>query len=162
MRYNTGLLIGRFQPFHFGHLYLIKKALEEVEKLIIGIGSANIKNRDNPLSFEQRKKLLDAVFKKENLVKKISKIAPINDYSDDNIWLEKTLDVIGAIDVIIGNNEWVNSIFEAKNYPILRIGLYKRYLYESQKIRELIRAGHKWSNRIPSYLVKAIKKSDFT
>ena len=37
-----GILIGRMQPFHNGHMQVIKKILEEVDEIIIGIGSAQL------------------------------------------------------------------------------------------------------------------------
>ncbi|MDP6459455.1 MAG: adenylyltransferase/cytidyltransferase family protein, partial [Candidatus Hydrothermarchaeota archaeon] len=37
-----GLLIGRFQPFHKGHVYVVKKVLKGVDELIICIGSAQL------------------------------------------------------------------------------------------------------------------------
>ncbi len=37
----NGLLIGRFQPFHLGHLEAFRFALSKVDKLWIGIGSSN-------------------------------------------------------------------------------------------------------------------------
>ncbi|MFZ0697114.1 MAG: adenylyltransferase/cytidyltransferase family protein, partial [Nitrososphaeraceae archaeon] len=36
-----GLFIGRFQPFHLGHLATIKFALKTVEQLVITVGSAD-------------------------------------------------------------------------------------------------------------------------
>ncbi|MBI5133324.1 MAG: adenylyltransferase/cytidyltransferase family protein, partial [Thaumarchaeota archaeon] len=36
-----GLLVGRFQPFHNGHLHAVKFALTKVEMLWIAIGSAD-------------------------------------------------------------------------------------------------------------------------
>src|ERR671933_547976 len=35
-----GIMIGRFQPFHKGHLSLARQILEDCEELIISIGSA--------------------------------------------------------------------------------------------------------------------------
>ena len=35
-----GILIGRMQPVHNGHIEVIKKTLEEVDEIVIGIGSA--------------------------------------------------------------------------------------------------------------------------
>ena len=32
--------IGRFQPYHFGHHTIIKQIAEEVDELVVGIGSA--------------------------------------------------------------------------------------------------------------------------
>ena len=37
-----GILIGRMQPVHNGHLQVIDKILEEVDEIIIGIGSAQL------------------------------------------------------------------------------------------------------------------------
>ena len=67
MNYKIALLIGRFQPFHKGHLFLIKKALEKADKIIIGIGSSNMSDENNPIDFETRKKIIKAVFYKEKV-----------------------------------------------------------------------------------------------
>jgi len=46
---TTGLIIGRFQPFHKGHLHAIEHALKEVDELIIAVGSSQYVNtEDNP------------------------------------------------------------------------------------------------------------------
>ena len=37
---TRGLIIGRFQPFHKGHLDLVYQVLEEINELIIVIGSS--------------------------------------------------------------------------------------------------------------------------
>jgi len=51
------LFIGRFQPFHSGHLDAIKQISEE--EIIIGIGSSQYsKTEENPYSFEERKKMI--------------------------------------------------------------------------------------------------------
>ena len=39
---KRGLLIGRMQPVHNGHIEIIKQILEEVDEIIIGIGSAQL------------------------------------------------------------------------------------------------------------------------
>ena len=55
----NGLLIGRFQPFHLGHLDALKFALSKVEKLWIGIGSSNKPNqKQNPFSADERKQMI--------------------------------------------------------------------------------------------------------
>jgi nicotinamide-nucleotide adenylyltransferase len=40
IKYKRGLVIGRFQPFHNGHLELIKQIMNECEELVVVIGSA--------------------------------------------------------------------------------------------------------------------------
>ena len=36
---NRGLMIGRYQPFHLGHLSLAEQILSECEELVVAIGS---------------------------------------------------------------------------------------------------------------------------
>lgn len=156
-RYKIGLIIGRFQPFHKGHLYLVGKALILVDKLIIGIGSTNITNSDNPLSYQLRKKMLELVFEKEGWQDRLITIVDIPDIPDDNEWLKLTLERTGQFDVSIGNNQWVNGIFEVEGITVTRVPFYKRYILEGEKIRKLIKQGKKWQDRVPRYLVNLIK-----
>ena len=52
---NRGLYVGRFQPFHLGHVEAIKKILDEVEELVVVIGSAQYShNRGNPFTVGER------------------------------------------------------------------------------------------------------------
>ena len=52
-----GFLIGRFQPFHLGHLEAIKFALSKVEHLHVGIGSSNKSHeKRNPLPLMKEKR----------------------------------------------------------------------------------------------------------
>ena len=157
-KYRVGLFIGRFQPFHKGHLYIIRKALRNyVDSLIIGVGTANRRDSENPLSFEARKKILEEVIKNEKWAGKIKTIIPINDYLEsDDIWLQKTTEMTGPFDAVLGNNEWVNGIFEKAGYPVQRLGYFKRYLYEGEKIRTLAREGKRWENRVPDYTLRFI------
>lgn len=155
--YKIGLVIGRFQPFHNGHLYLIKEALKLCDVLIIGIGSSNIIDFDNPWNAVQRMEFVQKIILQEKLEDKIIKIVEIPDVPDDDKWYEITLDKVGNFDVSIGNNDWVNGIFKNHNIVVLEIPFFQRYLNEGKKIRELMRHNKSWQDRVPSYLVDSIK-----
>jgi pantetheine-phosphate adenylyltransferase len=159
-KYKIGLLVGRFQPFHKGHLWLINHALQSINTLIIGIGSANIKNHDNNfLTYERRKEMIDEVVRNEKLSNKVIKVVPLDDYFDDELWFRDTRRVTGGkFDVVVGNNEWTNGIFEKRGYPILRVGFYKRFIYEGEKIRKLMKTGGDWQSRVPDYLISNFPK----
>ncbi len=60
MGVSLGVFIGRFQPFHQGHLYSIIQALKSCENLLILIGSSyRARNIRNPWIYAERKKLLE-------------------------------------------------------------------------------------------------------
>ncbi len=153
MKYPVALIVGRFQPFHKGHLFLIKNALEKADKIIIGIGSANIYDENNPIDFETRKKIIKAVFYKEDIEERLIKIVALDDFFDDKKWLDNLKKQVGKFDIALGNNEWTNNILEKAGYKVLRVDYFKRSLYEGWRIRKLAKEGKKWENRVPKYIV---------
>ena len=56
---------------------------EKADKIIIGIGSANIEDVNNPIDFETRKKIIKAVAYKERFENRLIKIVPLDDFFND-------------------------------------------------------------------------------
>ena len=96
--YKTCLLVGRFQPFHVGHLKMIRKALCLAETVLVFIGSSQESRTErNPFSYEERKEMISKCFRKnKNLI-----IKPLRDIKvgDNSIWgefvLEEAFNVLG-------------------------------------------------------------------
>lgn len=60
--YDLAVYIGRFQPFHKGHLTVVENALKNAERLLILIGSANrATDTRNPFTYEEREKIIGDV-----------------------------------------------------------------------------------------------------
>ena len=152
MNHKVALLIGRFQPFHKGHLYLLKKALKVADKVVIGIGSSNITDVNNPIDYETRRKIIRAVAYKEKFDNRIMKIVPLDDFYNDKKWLKNVEEQVGKFNLVVGNNDWVNEIMKSARYEIMHCPYYRRNLYEGWRIRKLIKEGKQWSKRIPNYL----------
>lgn len=63
MKYDYGVFIGRFQPFHEGHARVIETALQNCNKLIVLIGSANgVRTLRNPWTWREREAMIQARF----------------------------------------------------------------------------------------------------
>ncbi len=80
------LFIGRFQPFHLGHLEVIKEILPQTKQLILGLGSTNqMISLHNPFSYRERKILLKHTLSRHLSAKNLKKIklAPIPDTKSD-------------------------------------------------------------------------------
>jgi len=75
-----GIFLGRFQPFHKGHAYIIENIIKKNLEPVIFIGSVNKLDDKNPLTFEQRKILIKKVFSQ------IKYILPLNDTISWNEW----------------------------------------------------------------------------
>ena len=137
MKYKTGLIIGRFQPFHNGHLFVVREALKQVERVIIAIGSTNSEDKENnPFSAKQVRDSIEQIAKQEGWDNKIAQLVDIPDtLSDDNAWLQDVLDQAESFDVVVSNNDWVTGIFRGAGYDVIELPFYKRHIYEGKKIR---------------------------
>jgi nicotinamide-nucleotide adenylyltransferase len=52
---KRGLYIGRFQPYHLGHQAVLQKIVEEVDEIVVGLGSAQASHTlDNPFTAGER------------------------------------------------------------------------------------------------------------
>lgn len=84
---KTGLIIGRFQPFHNGHYELLKYCERKSDDVIIIIGSANKMDRNNPWS----------VFERVEMIRSVSSealIAYVNDYDSDKDWIKEIKEIV--------------------------------------------------------------------
>ena len=63
--YSQGVILGRFNPLHKGHVHLIKEALKRCQNVLVFIGSSQeSRTSRNPFSYEERKAMLEKVFGK--------------------------------------------------------------------------------------------------
>lgn len=106
-KYKMGLILGRFQTLHIGHEYIINKALEKCEKILILIGSSDkYGTYENPFKYEFRKEMLKEIFNNEKII-----IEPLRDLGIGDIpeWGEYLLynaeTIVGKIDCIIYGEE---------------------------------------------------------
>jgi bifunctional NMN adenylyltransferase/nudix hydrolase len=95
MTYDYGVFIGRFQPFHKGHAKVVNVALENVNKLIILIGSANNpRTIRNPFTFDERKEFITSLYQKEINEGRII-LKPLNDMTyQDTQWVRQVQDIV--------------------------------------------------------------------
>jgi len=58
-KYDTLVLIGRFQPFHTAHLEIVKRATVLADQIVIIVGSSlQPRTYKNPFTFEERKAMI--------------------------------------------------------------------------------------------------------
>jgi cytidyltransferase-like protein len=108
---KIALFIGRFQPFHKGHLFALRQALKKFDKVIIGIGSINVLNEKNPFTFEERKRMIKESLKN---FKGKYKIIGIPDFPDDLEWKNYCLKKAN-FDVVVTGSAWVKNVLKESN-----------------------------------------------
>ena len=150
------LFIGRFQPFHLGHMDAIQHISEN--EIIIGIGSSQYSDTDeNPWTFEERKKMIEEALHDENIH---YKIIAIPDIHDEKNWVDHVKTIVGSFDVVYTGNDWVGNLFEEKNYLVKKIKI--KIEISGTKLRKKIKTNNEnWEKFISPNITKLIKSSPF-
>ena len=82
----SALLIGRFQPFHLGHLEVVKAIAKECDRLIVGIGSAQLSHTfENPFTAGERHLMISRALTDEGLHNFF--LVPIVDINRYAVWV---------------------------------------------------------------------------
>lgn len=160
-KYKVALFIGRFQPFHNGHLYSLNKCLEIADKAIVVVAKSNVSGTENdPWDYRLRKTMVCSVIRALKIEDKIVKIVSCPDNPSDQVWLREIKKRTGKFDVVVSNNDWVLSIFREAGYRVHESGLHNREELEGVKIREMMRKGDEgWKNRVPVEILDILKNN---
>jgi nicotinamide-nucleotide adenylyltransferase len=143
-----GLLIGRFQPFHLGHLEALKFALSKVDKLWVGLGSSNKPvEKNNPFTAEQRKEMILSSVD-DSMKEKIS-IYFIPDLDNHVKWIEKIDTIVPKFDVIFSNDNLTKHLYSKRDVQIISIPFLNRESLSGTNIRDLIIRDQKWDDLVP-------------
>jgi len=144
----NGLLIGRFQPFHFGHLEAFQFALSKVDKLWVGLGSSNKPAQKNdPFSAEERKEMILSSID-DSMKDKIS-IYFIPDLDNHVKWIEKIDTIIPKFEIVFSNDELTKHLYSTRSVQVIPIPFLKRDVLSGTKIRDLVISDQKWDNLVP-------------
>jgi nicotinamide-nucleotide adenylyltransferase len=153
------LFIGRFQPFHNGHLNLLKMISKEYSKIIIGIGSSQYGNlKDNPFTSEERISMIKNTLEKKNIYN--FKIVLIPDINDPPVWVDHVLSIISDFDVVVTNNSFTRKLFVDKGYVVKTTPIFNKEKYSGKEIRKRIYKNEIWKDLIPEDVLRIIEKND--
>ena len=144
----NGLLIGRFQPFHLGHLDALHFALSKVEQLWIGIGSSNKPpGHKNPFNGEERKEMILTSI--DDKISKRVKIFFIPDLENHKKWIEKIDSIVPKFDMVFTNDELTQSLYSKRGTKVISVPFTKREVLSGTNIREKIVLDENWQNLVP-------------
>ncbi len=159
---KIALFIGRFQPLHHGHVYVLKAILRKYRIVKIGIGSSQLSNTLNdPFNKEERREFIRIALEKRKISSKRYEIYDIPDIFNAKKWVDHVISIVGEFDSIYSNSDWVRELFRNKGIRVENKITIFRKKFNGKNIRNLIIKNDKiWKTLIPNEVVKLMEKFD--
>ena len=146
-----GLLVGRFQPFHLGHLKVVRhvRKTRPEESLVLGIGSAeDAYTLENPFTAAERHEMIARALEEEKLSDWVT--VPIPDIHRHALWVAHVAELAPTFQRVYTNNPLTKLLFEKAGYEVEATPIFDRARYEGTTIRRMIREpGRGWRARLP-------------
>lgn len=154
MSTTRGFLIGRFQPFHNGHRRLVDDITDEVDEIVVGIGSAGDSHAvRNPFTAGERVMMITKTLEALELT---TYAVPIEDLNRNSVWVSHVRSMSPRFEVAYSNNPLVIRLFEEAGVPVRQTGMFNREELKGSEIREQMIAGGDWEDLVPETVVEVI------
>ncbi len=143
-------MVGRFQPFHLGHLSAVKGILEGFDEAIIAIGSSQFSHTfDNPFTAGERIEMIRLALAEDG--QDLSRIITVTvpDIGEHPLWVARLKSMCPRFDVAYTNNPFVRLLLEEQNIKTREAKLYERETLNATKIRTLMVEGGDWRRYVP-------------
>jgi len=162
---RRGLIVGRYQMFHNGHLNTIKYMDEQddIDEIIIGIGSSQYDRNNkswempwitNPFTYEEREEMIIEALKGK--IKKPVKIVGIQDQHNIVRWVDYIIHKLPQFHMYFTNTRSEIEHFLKKGQQIRNIPVTGSF--HAQTIREMIAIGEDWKEYVPEGVYRYINK----
>lgn len=155
---KTVLYVGRFQPFHNGHLQSVKSLVKKYERVIIVIGSAQDSySKSNPWSASERFEMIYRTLQKEGIIHKCV-IIPIDDINRNSMWVNHIESKCPSFRHIFSHNKLTVTLFAQQGYGIDDTSYSRGEGIESgTQIRKLMAIDGKWWQYVPEEVYKFMR-----
>lgn len=155
---TRGFYIGRFQPYHDGHHSVVRGIADEVDELVVGIGSADQSHTTrNPFTAGERIMMITKALQDIDLV---TYPVPIEDLNRNSVWVSHVKSMSPDFEVAYSNNPLVVQLFEEAGVEVVGSRMYNRETLEGSEIRERMIAGDSWEELVPDPVVAVVNEVD--
>jgi len=143
------LFVGRFQPFHKGHLLVVQGMTKMCSRVVIAIGSAQESGTaENPFTAAERRDMIQRALQGVNVIPMFDVIfVEVPDMEKDEDWTKHVLDAAGNVHKLWTGNDDTRRCFEGKGIEIQTIKEVPGI--SATEIRKRMKEGGDWKALVP-------------
>jgi nicotinamide-nucleotide adenylyltransferase len=153
-----GIMVGRFQPFHKGHLSLVKQILEDCDEVIIAIGSAQYNYIfQDPFTAGERLLMIHKALSEAQIDLTKCYIVPIINDENNARWLAHLRSMVPPFDILFSGNEFVRTLV-GEHVKIKKPEFVSKKYYNGTYIRKTISKKDNWKKLVPNGVAEIIEE----
>jgi nicotinamide-nucleotide adenylyltransferase len=153
---TRGFYIGRFQPYHEGHHAMVDRIREDIDELVVGIGSADQSHTvRNPFTAGERIMMITKALAGFEMT---TYAVPIEDLNRNSVWVSHVQSMSPNFDVAYSNNPLVVRLFEEAGIEVRQSPMFQREEFEGTEIRTRMAAGDDWTSLVPRTVAEVINE----
>ncbi len=159
MTRSRALFIGRFQPFHNGHVAMVKQVLGKHDEVIVGIGSAQYSHTgENPFTAAERFEMIHRALEAEGI--RNYHVIPIPDTHVHSVWVGHVLSLVPKFDAVYTNSALVVRLFKERGIKVVSLPMVERESLSGTEVRKRMFNGGDWETLVPPPVAAYIKEID--
>jgi nicotinamide-nucleotide adenylyltransferase len=158
-------MIGRFQPFHNGHLKLAHQILDDCAELIIAIGSSQFNYTFlNPFTAGERVYFIHDSLVEAKIDLRRVYIVPIFNLENNAIWFQHLRSMLPKFDSIYSGNKFVLELLShtSESFRVHAPKFYDQINCNGTNIRMNIVMDKNWRHYVPDAVHRIISEVDGT
>lgn len=153
------MVLGRFQPFHKGHLSVIREVLSECDDLVVVIGSAEESHTvSNPFTAGERYQMILSCLEPDERPR--VHIIPVRDINRYSAWVNHLESYAPPFEVVYSNSDLTRSLFADAGYKVRKTKAYSMRCYSGTEVRRRIVADGRWKDLVPSPVATLVEALD--
>lgn len=151
--------MGRFQPFHLGHLEAVSYILGRVDELVIVVGSAQHSHTlENPFTAGERLTMIRLALKEAGIGPDRYTVIPLPDAEFHKVWVAHLLSQTPSFELVYTNEPLTSRLLKEAGLKVEHIPMFNRNLYTATEVRKRLLNGANWQELLPKSVATYLKQ----
>jgi nicotinamide-nucleotide adenylyltransferase len=154
------LYVGRFQPFHLGHLRAIEYMLSKTDELVVVVGSAQYSHtKEDPFTAGERVTMIRLALNEVGIDLTRYYVIPVPDLNIHDIWVSHVVSYVPKFEEVYSNEPLTSRLFlEDGRFKVKPIPYQNRQVYSATEIRNRVLNREEWEDLVPKSVVRFIRE----
>lgn len=151
--------MGRFQPFHLGHLDLVKQILNECDEVIIAVTSSQFNYLEkDPFTAGERMEMIHDSLKDTPIDLTRCFVVSLENQFNIAMWASYLKSALPHFDKVYSGNNYVSMLLSDSGITVVKPEFLDITQYNATKIRAMMISDQNWKDLVPNAVYELLTK----